>query len=49
MIDAPRPPLPPFTYDEAVIKVRKAEDAWYNKNPEVVSLAYTADSRWRNR
>lgn len=44
-----RPPLPPFSYDEAVIKVRKAEDAWNQKNPEQVALAYTEDSRWRNR
>jgi hypothetical protein len=44
-----RPPLPPFSYDDAVIKVRKAEDAWNHKDPEKVSLAYTVDSRWRNR
>lgn len=44
-----RPPLPPFSYDEAVIKVRKAEDAWNQKKPEQVALAYTEDSRWRNR
>ncbi len=44
-----RPPLPPFSYKEAVIKVRKAEDAWNQKNPEAVSLAYSPDSQWRNR
>jgi nuclear transport factor 2 (NTF2) superfamily protein len=44
-----RPPLPPFTYDTAVEKVRKAEDAWNSRDPERVSLAYTPDSRWRNR
>ena len=44
-----RPPLPPFTYAEAVLKVRKAEDAWNGKNPELVAMAYTPDSRWRNR
>lgn len=49
MSDAQRPPLPPFSYDEAVIKVRKAEDAWNSRDPEKVTLAYTLDSRWRNR
>jgi hypothetical protein len=44
-----RPPLPPFTHDTAIEKIRKAEDAWNSRNPEKVSLAYTADSRWRNR
>jgi nuclear transport factor 2 (NTF2) superfamily protein len=46
---APRPPLPPFTRDTAILKVRLAEDAWNSRDPEKVSLAYTADSRWRNR
>jgi uncharacterized protein len=44
-----RPPLPPFTYETAVQKVRAAEDGWNSCNPERVSLAYTLDSRWRNR
>ncbi|MET0494746.1 MAG: nuclear transport factor 2 family protein [Actinoplanes sp.] len=44
-----RPPLPPFDHDGAVLKVRRAEDAWNSRNPEQVSLAYTPDSRWRNR
>jgi hypothetical protein len=44
-----RPPLPPFTYDTAVQKVRLAEDAWNSRDPERVSLAYTTDSYWRNR
>jgi nuclear transport factor 2 (NTF2) superfamily protein len=44
-----RPPLPPFTYETAVEKVRRAEDAWNTRDPEKVSLAYTVDSRWRNR
>ena len=44
-----RPPLPPFTRDTAIEKIRKAEDAWNTRNPEKVSLAYTPDSRWRNR
>lgn len=44
-----RPPLPPFDHDGAVRKVRAAEDAWNSRNPEQVALAYTPDSRWRNR
>jgi len=45
----PRPPLPPFTAATAAQKVRMAEDAWNGRNPSAVSLAYTEDSRWRNR
>jgi nuclear transport factor 2 (NTF2) superfamily protein len=45
----PRPPLPPFTLETAVQKVRMAEDAWNSREPERVALAYTEDSRWRNR
>ena len=44
-----RPPLPPFTEDTAAQKVRLAEDAWNNRDPERVALAYTEDSQWRNR
>ena len=44
-----RPPLPPFTGLDAVEKVRKAENAWNTRDPQAVSLAYTPDSRWRNR
>jgi len=44
-----RPPLPPFTSDTAVTKVRAAEDAWNSRDPARVALAYTLDSRWRNR
>jgi len=44
-----RPPLPPFSFETAVEKVRKAEDGWNMRDPERVSLAYTTDSRWRNR
>jgi uncharacterized protein len=44
-----RPPLPPFTRESAIAKVRAAEDGWNSCNPEKVSLAYTEDSRWRNR
>ena len=45
----PRPPLPPFNAETAAQKVRMAEDAWNGRDPERVSLAYTPDSRWRNR
>jgi nuclear transport factor 2 (NTF2) superfamily protein len=44
-----RPPLPPFTRETAIRKVRAAEDAWNTRDPERVSLAYTEDSEWRNR
>ena len=45
-----RPPLPPFTRPEqAMEKVRLAEDGWNSRDAERVALAYSADSRWRNR
>jgi nuclear transport factor 2 (NTF2) superfamily protein len=44
-----RPPSPPFTRQTAIQKVRLAEDAWNSRDPEKVALAYTVDSRWRNR
>ena len=44
-----RPPLPPFTRDSALQKVRAAEDGWNSRNPAKVALAYTEDSVWRNR
>lgn len=44
-----RSPLPPFTLESARMKVRLAEDAWNTRNPELVSLAYTENCRWRNR
>ena len=44
-----RPPLPPFNETSAIVKVRKAEDAWNGRNPAQVALAYTPHSRWRNR
>jgi nuclear transport factor 2 (NTF2) superfamily protein len=44
-----RPPLPPFTPETAAQKVRSAEDAWNSRDPARVALAYTVDSRWRNR
>jgi hypothetical protein len=44
-----RPPLPPFAAETAAQKVRLAEDAWNSRDPQRVALAYTPDSRWRNR
>ncbi len=44
-----RPPLPPFTRETAAQKARMAEDAWNSRDPARVALAYTEDSRWRNR
>lgn len=44
-----RPPLPPFTEATAIEKVRLAEDGWNSRNPTKVALAYTEDTRWRNR
>ena len=48
-VEAPRPPLPPFTHDSATLKVRLAEDGWNSRDPHKVSLAYTEDTQWRNR
>ncbi|MBX8602847.1 nuclear transport factor 2 family protein [Pseudomonas cichorii] len=45
----PRPPLPPFSRETALQKVRLAEDGWNSRDPEKVSLAYTEDTQWRNR
>ena len=42
-------PTPPFTRETAIAKVRMAEDGWNSRDPHRVSLAYTEDSRWRNR
>ena len=44
-----RPPFPPFTEETAVQKIRAAEDGWNGRDPGEVALAYTPDSRWRNR
>ena len=44
-----RPPLPPFTREIAIQKVRMAEDVWNSRDPVRVSMAYTEDSQWRNR
>lgn len=44
-----RPPLPPFTLETARLKVRLGEDGWNMRDPEKVSLAYSPDTKWRNR
>ena len=44
-----RAPLPAFTKESAIKKIRIAEDAWNNKNPEKIATAYSLDSQWRNR
>ncbi|MCC2638676.1 MAG: hypothetical protein K0Q68_2395 [Moraxellaceae bacterium] len=46
---AQRPPLPPFTQESAIRKVRLAEDGWNSRDPQRVALVYTEDSEWRNR
>jgi len=48
-LEQPRHPFPPFDAESATQKVRMAEDAWNTRDPERVSLAYTVDSKWRNR
>jgi len=47
--EAPRPPLPPFTLESAIEKVRLAEDGWNSRDADKVALAYSLDTRWRNR
>ena len=50
MIETLKPALaPPFKFDTAILKVRKAEDNWNSRNPQQVALGYSVDSRWRNR
>ena len=44
-----KPPLPPFTKETAIQKIRMAEDAWNTRDPERVSLVYTEYTFWRNR
>ena len=44
-----RPPLPPFTAETAALKVRLAEDGWNTRDASRVALAYSVDTRWRNR
>ena len=47
--ESDRPPFPPFNQASAILKVRMAEDGWNSRDPHKVALAYTLDSRWRNR
>lgn len=49
MTDEFRPPVPPFTRETAIQKVRMAEDGWNSRDPQRVALVYTEDSQWRNR
>jgi nuclear transport factor 2 (NTF2) superfamily protein len=49
LVTSTRPPLPPFTRETAIQKVRAAEDGWNSREPERVALAYTLNSHWRNR
>ncbi|KAL3162234.1 hypothetical protein ABBQ32_009934 [Trebouxia sp. C0010 RCD-2024] len=49
MAQPPKPPLPPFTLESAKKKVKAAEDAWNTCNPAIVAMAYSPDSKWRNR
>jgi uncharacterized protein len=44
-----KPPLPPFTRETAIQKIRMAEDAWNSQDPDRVKMAYTENSMWRNR
>ncbi len=44
-----RPPLPPFTRETAIQKIRQAEDGWNSRDPARVALVYSPDTRWRNR
>jgi len=46
---APRPPVPPFSLEDALTKVKSAENAWNAQKPEQIAMAYTEDSEWRNR
>lgn len=47
--EAAKPPFPPFSEDTARAKVQAAQDAWNTRDPDLVTLAYTLDSQWRNR
>jgi nuclear transport factor 2 (NTF2) superfamily protein len=44
-----KPPFPPVTLETAIQKARMAENAWNGRDPQAVAMAYTEDSRWRNR
>lgn len=47
--EQPKPPFRPFTPESAKAKVQAAQDAWNTRDPDLVALAYTVDSQWRNR
>ena len=49
MVAEVKPPVPPFTEETALAKVKAAENAWNSRDPDVVAKAYTEDSDWRNR
>ena len=42
-------PLPPFNEETAKQKVCMAENGWNLKDPQKISMAYSANSQWRNR
>ncbi|TXI36532.1 MAG: nuclear transport factor 2 family protein [Methylophilus methylotrophus] len=48
-VPATRPPLPPFTRETAIQKVRLAEDGWNSRDAAKVAWAYSIDTNWRNR
>lgn len=49
MLSEQIPPVPPFTRETAILKVRKAEDGWNSRDPQRVALSYSVDCHWRNR
>ena len=44
-----RLPIPPFTRESAIEKVRLAEDGWNSRDPTRAVQAYSETCRWRNR
>jgi nuclear transport factor 2 (NTF2) superfamily protein len=48
-VEDSRKPLPNFSKESAIEKIRLAEDGWNNQNPEKIATAYSLDSVWRNR
>ena len=49
VINPPRPPLPPFSEEDALLKVRMAENGWNTQQPDKIAMAYSENSEWRNR
>lgn len=49
VINTPRPPLPPFSKEDALLKVRMAENGWNTQQPDKIAMAYSENSEWRNR